>query len=460
MTGCSAFLARPALMAGRFAVKRFLKSAATLCRLLFRGNCMNDDDNKSTVEMWLWMLLVMQPHNRKTGIILRSCGNNLRRACIQMRDGNFPFLSEKDNQRIKTIRLGKVRELQRLCAANGISIVTYDSDDYPEQLRLIENPPIVLFVQGNIRCLKEKQIISAVGTRKPSEYSVQTAQKLCGGIARSGAVIVSGLAVGLDTVAHEAALKNNGITAGILACGNLVNYPAESKALKERIVKSGGVLISELLPDTATPRGYFQMRNRIISGIADQVIVLEASEKSGALLTANNAFEQRRHVFFVPPHDLTDERYSGAALLYKKGATPVFYARDIVRGLSPVHDVDNQITENIIPRDSDVTAVPDRKNSGYHKRISDSEKAASKPENSAAVQVSPQAEVSANNLTVPDGLDDTEKAVYKVLVKAPADVDSIVAQAGMYYREVVDILLTLEISGAIVRHSDGTYSIA
>ena len=417
-----------------------------------------NDDNNGNVEMWLWLLLVMQPRNPKTHAILNSCGYNLRRACIRMREGDFPFLSEKDNQRIKTIRLGKVRELQRLCADNGISIVTYDSKSYPKLLRFIDNPPIVFFVQGDILCLEGKQIVSAVGTRKPSEYSVRTAHKLCGSIAKAGSVIVSGLAVGLDTVAHEAALENNGITAGILACGNLVNYPAESKALKEQILQNGGVLISELLPETTTPKGYFQMRNRIISGIADEVIVLEAAQESGAILTANNAFDQRRRVFFVPPHDIMDKRYSGAALLYKNGAAPVFCAKDVIGLFSIMRNIENQFiaNETVENNDDSEIAATDNGFQNQHDNPSNSEyiHGTTDVERENSQSAAPK-----RTVTIPDTFNETEKAIYKVLIKGPADVDAIVARSERYYRDITTALLSLEINGSVTRSAEGVYSI-
>ncbi|MGN0678569.1 MAG: DNA-processing protein DprA [Oscillospiraceae bacterium] len=285
---------------------------------------------ESTVEMWLWLLLVMQPHNPRTQKILSASGYDIRRACIQVRNGFFPFLTDKEKKRAQDVRMKEIRDLQRLCCENDIYIVPIDSPDYPEKLRLIDNPPIVLFARGNLRCLKNRLVVSAVGTRKPSDYGISVSQYLAEGLASEGAAVVSGLAVGLDTAAHRGALNVKGVTVGVLACGCLYNYPVESKELKEEIVRSGGAIISELMPQSDCPRGYFPMRNRLIAGIADATLVLEAPSKSGTLLTANHAFEMKRRVFVVSPHSISDPQYAGLIDLYRSGATLVFGAEDIL----------------------------------------------------------------------------------------------------------------------------------
>lgn len=299
----------------------------------------------SSLEMWLWLLLVMQPHNPRTYKILEACGYDIRSACVAVRDGGFSFLSAKEKKRAADVRMKEIRDLQRLCADNNICIVPLDSSEYPEKLRLISNPPIVLFVQGNILCLKNRLIVSAVGTRRPSEYSVRVSGELAGQLASAGAAVVSGLAVGLDTAAHRGALNANGITVGVLACGSLVNYPAESGELKKEIVRKGGAVIGELMPESPCPNGYFPMRNRIMAGIADATVVLEAAAKSGTLLTANHAFGMRRRVFVIPPHDIFDPRYAGLTGLYRNGAAPVFGVEDILNSFTS----DRADNELVIP---------------------------------------------------------------------------------------------------------------
>ncbi|MGN1110914.1 MAG: DNA-processing protein DprA [Oscillospiraceae bacterium] len=394
----------------------------------------------SAEEMWLWLLLVMQPHNPKTGVVLLNSGYDIKRACVQVRDGVFPFLSAAENKRAAKVRLGNVRALQKQCADNGISIVTYDSADYPENLRRIDNAPIVLFVKGNKGLFRNRKAVAAVGTRTPSPYSKEITDSLCLMIARTGAVIVSGLAVGLDTAAHIASFYGNGVTAGVLACGHLVNYPAENEKLKEEILEHGGAIISELLPDTDVPRGYFDMRNRIISGLSDAVLVLEASAHSGALLTANHAFEQRRRVFFIPPHDITEARYFGAQILYREGATPVFGYKDVIRAIT--YGEDGPIEYGSAAAKKSAKAKP-AKSSAPDKPA--------KPDKTASAEKSGR--------KVPEGLDEESQKVYNALVKETLDLEMIVVRTEIYYRTVLEILMELEIAGFVRRNPDATYSV-
>ncbi len=395
--------------------------------------------------MWLWLLLVMRPHNPKTHDILRSCGYDIRRACIRVRDGAFPFLTNNENKRAHDMRMKNICALQKLCGDNGISIIPFDHADYPEKLRLIDNPPIVLFAMGDLRCLKNRKIISAVGTRNPSEYSLRTAEALCASIAGTGAVVVSGLAVGLDTAAHRGALKAKGITVGVLACGHLVDYPTESRKLKEDILRGGGAIISELLPEENVPRGYFNMRNRLISGIADAAVVLEAAARSGSLLTAAHAFEQRRKVFFIPPHDIADARYAGARALYKEGAAPVFGYEDIVNAFTLTGEAES----GSYPAEN---AAPPRKPA--KKRTIAKQAPAPEPPRSAKPEVIPEPEKA-----VPEGLSENEAAVYKALMKEPLDVDMLVVRTEIHYRTLMEIMMEMEVGGLVERRSDGTYSI-
>lgn len=398
----------------------------------------------SAEEMWLWLLLVMQPHNPKTGAVLQHSGYDIKRACVQVRDGVFPFLSAAENKRAAEVRMRNVRALQKQCADNGISIVTYDSADYPEKLRRIDNAPIVLFVKGDTRLFRNRKAVAAVGTRTPSPYSKEITDSLCLMISRTGVVIVSGLAVGLDAAAHIASFFGNGVTAGVLACGHLVNYPAENEKLKEEILEHGGAIISELLPDTEVPRGYFDMRNRIISGLSDAVLVLEASAHSGALLTANHAFEQRRRVFYVPPHDITEARYFGAQILHREGATPVFGYKDVINAIH--YGEDGPIEYG------SAAAKEAAKKSAKPKPVKPAKPAKpAKPDKSATVESSGR--------KVPKDLDEESQKVYNALVKETLDLEMIVVRTEIYYRTVLEILMELEIAGFVRRNPDATYSV-
>ncbi len=282
------------------------------------------------IEVWLWLLLVMLPYNVKTTAILENYNNDPVEAAKAIRDGKVPFLSDDEKHRAKIIRTGSVRAVMSLCYNNNVRIITLDDEEYPEALKNIYNPPIVLFCAGSLANLNNEFVISVVGTRHATAYGFQVTDFIVSPLARLGTVIVSGLANGLDSAAHNACLNNGGKTIGVCACGIFTDYPKGSGYLKQRIVETGGALISELLPNDDTSASYFKFRNRMISGLSHGTLVIEAGERSGCFLTANHALEQGREVFAVPPCNIMNPACNGTASLLRDGAVPVFSYLDIL----------------------------------------------------------------------------------------------------------------------------------
>lgn len=274
----------------------------------------------------------MQPYNRKTLEILERSDYNAEKAAAAIRDGQV-LLTDDEKKRAAETRNGSVREVLDICRKNGIRIITLNDNDYPMLLKSIDNPPIVLFCAGNLSGLDNALTVSAVGTRNPSSYSISVTRRIIPQLCEVGAVITSGLAVGIDYEVHKACINSGGRTIGVLGCGIMINYPADNAKLKREIIENGGAVISELLPYTRPSADYFQYRNRIISGLSKGTLVIEADEKSGALLTANHACEQGREVFYIPPHDILSPRFMGAASLGRDGAVPVFNYLDILCSL-------------------------------------------------------------------------------------------------------------------------------
>jgi DNA processing protein len=194
---------------------------------------------------------------------------------------------------------GSDRILAGLARA-GVQFVTLDDDAYPARLRAIEIPPHVLFVRGDIGVLSARRSVAVVGTRRPSEAGRRVAARIAAALARSGALVVSGLAVGIDGAAHAAVVAEGGITVAVLGSGHDRLFPPGHRRLAEAILASGGAIVSELPPEVDPTAGTFPRRNRVISGLADATIVVEAGARSGALLTANWALEQGRECFIVP----------------------------------------------------------------------------------------------------------------------------------------------------------------
>jgi len=191
------------------------------------------------------------------------------------------------------------RTLQRLRDL-GLIVVTSADDEYPARLAAIEMPPYVLFVLGDPVALGERHAVAIVGTRRATERGRATAVRIARDLAGVGASIVSGLAVGIDGAAHAAAVRAGGITVAVIGSGHANLHPRAHARLADAIVASGGALVSELAPDTPPSRGTFPRRNRLISGLADATVVVEAPARSGALITASWALDQGRPCFLVP----------------------------------------------------------------------------------------------------------------------------------------------------------------
>lgn len=413
---------------------------------------------KCSVDVWLWLLLVMQPHNRRTNFILHNCNYDAIKAAGQIRDGNLLFLSENEKRRAKEVRLGDVRKLMKLCADNNVRVIAIDDEEYPELLRHIEDPPIVLFVAGDLKGLNERLCVSAVGTRKASEYGIKATKGICGALAERGTAIISGLAVGLDSVAHRACLDAGGKTVGVLGCGILVNYPADSAKLKRDIVDNGGAVISELLPNAKSFPGYFHIRNRIISGLSHGTIVLEAGEKSGALLTAAHALEQGREIFCIPPHDIFSRDCAGVIPLLREGAVSVFGYDDIFNAFSLSNTGENigaELMEKIaITVKSPKTPQAPKKD--LLKKSDKSKKSAKKSGKISDQQPQDNTEKDQDFERLAQ-LSPIEAEVIKLLFECPADEDQIIDKTGRDFAEISETLTMLEIMGLIARNMDGTF---
>lgn len=215
----------------------------------------------------------------------------------------------------------------------GISVFCSTDEKYPQLLKEIKACPPIIYVRnlGGIGIF-EKKAVAVVGTRKMTAYGQQVTAMITEGLVAAGLVIVSGLARGVDKVAHETTIKGNGRTIAVLGCGLNIIYPPEHKDLAEKIVESGGALVSEYALGTLPMPRNFPARNRIISGLALGVVVTEAAERSGSLITASCAAEQGREVFAIPG-PITSPLASGTTELIKKGAQVVSKVSDILEEL-------------------------------------------------------------------------------------------------------------------------------
>lgn len=214
----------------------------------------------------------------------------------------------------------------------GIHILTYTDPHYPSLLAHIPNPPIMLFVRGSLSVMNVP-CVAVVGTRHPSSYGIDITRRLAHELVAAGVGVVSGLAIGIDTVAHDSVLHAHGHTIAVLPSGVDLIYPNRNHGLAERMLaQPGNALVSEFFPGTKATPLLFPARNRLISGLAHGVVVCEAGERSGALITVKAALDQGRDVMAVPgsvfaPHS------AGCLELLRQGAIPVRNARDVCESL-------------------------------------------------------------------------------------------------------------------------------
>jgi len=231
----------------------------------------------------------------------------------------------------QSVALGKSieqaeQQLEKAAAA-GASILSIEDDGYPERLREIYDPPVVLFVRGNVQALSEAGI-AVVGTRHPTPYGLGMSERLACDLAGAGVIIISGLARGVDTAAHRGAVNARGKTVAVFGTGVDEIYPRENKKLAEQILANGGALISEFPVGTFPAPQNFPIRNRIISGLSVGVLVIEGGEFSGTRITARCALEQCREVFAVPGNVTTKNSWTPNTLI-KQGAKLVATWEDV-----------------------------------------------------------------------------------------------------------------------------------
>ena len=239
-----------------------------------------------------------------------------------------PFITPKVRERVIQHR-GAVnpQKAEDEIKARGIQVTLLGEPEYPYYLAQIADPPVILYTNGRLP-EKEMPLIAVVGSRRATPYGKAIAHRLSKDLVNLGWGVVSGLARGIDTAAHEGALAGGGYTLAVFGCGLNVCYPRENKKLRERIEEEGCVL-SEFPPDTAPQARNFPIRNRIICGCSMGTLVVEAGERSGSLITAYNALEQSRDVFAVPG-PVTSDNSRGVNRLIKQGAKLVENVADII----------------------------------------------------------------------------------------------------------------------------------
>jgi DNA processing protein len=298
----------------------------------------------------------------------------------------------------------------------GHHLLCWDDDAYPVLLRRISSPPAALFIDGDPGCLWQPQI-AIIGSRNPTAGGLDHAHDFATTLARQGMTITSGLASGIDTAAHTAALDAGALTIAVNGTGLDQVYPKSSRAVAERI-RSQGAMISELPLGSPPRRQHFPSRNRIISGLSLGVLVIEAGLNSGTLITARKAAEQGRDVFALPG-SLHNPMAKGCHRLIRDGARLVETTADIMQELGPVAaELQMEIRQRLDQHDEDIKPTGGRENI----------------------------------------LDDPDyDTVWKVLGFDPKPLDIIIEQTGLSAREISSMLLMMELKGMVKKQGNGRF---
>ena len=341
------------------------------------------------------------------------------------------------------------RQIEESCAQKGIRILTYQDAGYPSKLRNIYDPPMVLYFKGILPDWDTRPVIGIVGTRKASVYGMNTAKQFGGQIAACGAIVVSGCATGIDGKAMEGALETGNPVVGILGGGVDVIYPAGNRSLFNAL-ETGGCLISEYPPGEPPIGWHFLQRNRIITGISNGLLVVEAPLKSGALNSARHAMEQGRDVFVVPGN-VGVETCAGSNRLLEEQAIPALSGWHVVREYAAVYP-DTVRKQDFIPRPekAELKVAQERilpAGESSQKAEAD-KKSIDKLENCTYSVV--------NNPSA--ALNSDEQRILAHIGSEPCTVDDVIALADMPAGTVKSVLTKLTVKGFVKHHPGGRIS--
>ncbi len=343
-------------------------------------------------------------------------------------------------------------DIIRQCEVNGWHIIPYDDVRYPHQLKKMSNSPLVLYVCGDTEILNSKFSVGIVGTRDASENGKNAARNIADALARVGAVVVSGGALGIDRAAHEAAMDAGGKTIAFLGSGLGSKYLAENREMRERIALNGA-LVSEFLPFTEPSRFTFPVRNRLISGISNGVVVVEAGEKSGSIITADYARKQGKDLFAVPG-EIYNRSHAGTNMLISTGAVPVFGVNDIINYYD---DVIRQINSGNLPEYKEMTYAPKKEVKKSEKQLTwqDAEASAVLPETKKMKNPA----VSTEKAPLPEYASENAAKLYGIMTFDAKTADEYVIATGLTVAEVLSALTELEIYSLVSMQSGKRYGL-
>lgn len=355
------------------------------------------------------------------------------------------LLGKTAAERISSVDGSVVEGIIETCDKKGYAILIPGDGIFPERLSEIPRAPLLLYARGDAGVLKSRVPVAFVGTRQASSYSLTVARRLAYGCSKAGALIVSGGALGVDSSSHGGALSAGGKTVAFLGCGFDCDYLRENKDLRSRIA-AHGALLSEYPPSYPASRSTFPIRNRLISGLSLGVVVIEAGERSGSLITARCAMEQGRDVFAVPG-DVTLSSYTGCNRLIRDGATPVFGVEDVMGRYAALLPEDVDLSR-AVPLSQEPEALRERRAA---ERPSDTpeQKKEKRPEREGRKRA---------KAPLPEGLTPAAASVYEGLGDEPLTADELSVTCRLPAPQVLSALTELELFGVITDVGGGRFT--
>ena len=381
---------------------------------------------------WLWFVL-LEGLSRKQKLDILQQFSDPEDIYLCKDFSHVPGLGQEQIQALMNKDLREAEKQSNICRRKDIGILTIQDAQYPARLRNIADPPLLLYYKGVLPDFSQMPAIGVVGTRKATAYGMTIARQFGGQLAQCGGLVVSGGAAGVDSMALQGALEAGGQTVAVLGCGVDVVYPRTNRRLFMQIEEKG-CLLSEYVPGSQPKPWQFPERNRIISGLSNGVLVIEAPERSGALITARDALEQGRDVYAVPANiDMVS--CVGSNALLSDGAAAVFSGWDILRHYAPQY--------------------PDRVRQWKNPQIKPEIKAAQPVRLPVAdkkdIDIPANTSYSVKNDEEPS-LTPEEDKVLACLETKPIHMDELVSRVGLPAGEVLTVITKLSLKGMVINH--------
>jgi len=362
-----------------------------------------------------------------------------------------------DYSKLANKNLDVANKILASCQELNYRVITLQDEEYPDRLRNIYDPPLVLYVRGKLPKIDEEAAIAIVGTRNCTPYGISSAENISFLLAQRGLLVVTGLARGIDTAAACGALRAGGRVVGVIGSGIDVIYPPENSTLFDDVASSGAI-ISEYPPGTPALRSNFPARNRILSGLSLGVTVIEAPRKSGALITASRALEQGRDVFTLPGN-VDASSCEGSNILLREGAIPILSGEDIVSEYAQLFpdkidsNIDNKSDSGSIGQTFIPTNIDEKQQAKSHQNIVKEHRNDKKEiDNKTVVDYIDLDEI----LSVLTG---DEKTVAMTIGTAVMHVDDIIIKSNLSTPKVLTALTMLEINGYATREGNGKWKV-